>query len=182
MACLYRPISSGKFALVSGSLTGWTLAWWNFFLGDLSCLSVPCDDWGSKLFRSIAFLHLVEYSPCLLCLMTEKLLTEYLIIPKGSQFSWGFFKVLGRTAPQLQAISREVCTFPNFSPVSWQRRCQWYASLISDDIFGLSIFTLVLKGGEDTIDAIQEIVSNILWGVYYRLSLSRSDFVKCCTR
>ena len=54
--------------------------------------------------------------------------------PKGSQFSWCLSKILIRNAPQQRATSWEVCTFPSVSLISWQKKFQWYASLISDGI------------------------------------------------
>ena len=47
-----------------------------------------------------------------------------------------------------------------------------------DGISVLSVFPHVLWWGEDKTKVIQEIVSNVIRGFYYRLIFSRSDFEK----
>ena len=53
-----------------------------FFLVALACPSVICDERGSKTFGVTDLLHNREYSPFLLCLMMQKVLTGFLIVPK----------------------------------------------------------------------------------------------------
>ena len=52
------------------------------------------------------------------------------------------------------------------------------ASLLSYTFFWVAVFPHVLWGGEDKIEVIEEIVSNVIRIFYYRLILSRSDFAK----
>ena len=101
---------------------------------------------------------------------------------KGSQFSCGFSEVIVSTATRLRATSREVCTYPSDFLVSWPRRCQSAVSLLSDGFFGLSIFPHVIWWGEDKIEVIQEIFSNVLRVFYHCLTLSRNEFAKRHTR
>ena len=56
------------------------------------------------------------------------------------------------------------------------------ASLLSDGIFSVAIFPHVLWGGEDKIEVIEEFFSSVIWGFYYRLTLSCGDFSNCSTR
>ena len=47
--------------------------------------------------------------------------------------------------------------------------------------FSVSVFPHVMRGGEDNIELIEEIVSTVLMVFHYWLTLSHSDFLKCRT-
>ena len=93
------------------------------FWGLLPVPQFPHDGRGSKIRRGTASLCLGEYSTYLLRLMMAKVLVVYLIVPKGSQISLGFYEVLRRTDLQLRATSKEVCTCTFVLLVSWLIRC-----------------------------------------------------------
>ena len=80
-----------------------------------------------------------------ICSLTSLYLSGMLDRPKSFQFYWGFFRVIGRTAMQLQEMW-EGCTFTFAFLVSWQRRCRWDAFLLSDGIYFWAVFPHVLWG------------------------------------
>ena len=100
------------------------------------------------------------------------------ICPLFSPLSWGVSNFLWRTAPILQATSQEVCTVPSVSLFLLRIRCQWAVFILSNVFFVSAIFTSVPWLGEDKIEVLQEIVSNVLGFFYYRLTFSCSDFAK----
>ena len=111
-------------------------------------------------------------------------LVAFLLSSRFSQnyrFSWVLSKFLRSNAPWLHVTSWEVWSIPYFVPVSWQRRFWRSASLIYYVVFSVAVFHSVLWGGEDKIEVLEEICSNVLWGFYYQLTLSCSDFAKCRT-
>ena len=66
LAYMYRMISSGVSALVSGSLGVFLLVQWCFFLEALPYASVSYDEWVSIILGVTALLRLGESYPCLL--------------------------------------------------------------------------------------------------------------------
>ena len=90
-----------------------------------SGLSVPSDLLGDLLSCRQVF-------DCLTACLAALLLGYWLY--KISWFSWGFFKVLRRTAPRLRAISWEFCSLSSVFLVSRQRRFWQADSFLSDRI------------------------------------------------
>ena len=123
----------GVSAIVDGLYGHRTLIWHRFILGCLVYPSVTYDERGVQNSQKDWFApYLGVFSlPYFFLVSLQRRYQRAFGHPKGPQLSWGFSKVLRRTAPRMRAKSWEVCTFPSVFLVTLQRRSQWDVSLIS---------------------------------------------------
>ena len=130
--CPFRSLW-GFSAIVDGLYGHRTLIWHRFILGGLAYPSVTYDERGVQNSQKDWFApYLGVFSLSYFFLVSlQRRYQRAFGHPKGPQLSWGFYKVLRRTAPRMRAKSWEVCTFPSVFLVTLQRRSQWDVSLIS---------------------------------------------------
>ena len=108
LSSLSCPTSSSIYAFSVGSLTVSSLICQSSFWGFLLVPQLPTIKGAPNLSQGLIWSILGNLLPAFFVSLLEKVSTGWLIVPKGSQFSWGFSKVLRGTT------SRELCSFTSF--------------------------------------------------------------------